>query len=207
MKSVPRPICDSMSAEERLLKLKQLQKKRAEAARENRQELFKEHREKAIGKEKLRQLEEKQERSREELEKIRALERGEDYQRRKAWDYTIEENEKWDAKLERRAQNRENAGFKNYSQMAEQAYNKEISQITVDKDRYKLQKAKDGHGTSGVDFHNKPSKEAVDTLVSTLKTGDSRRMKKKSKEEEDTDSYSEYIYAMCIKALRCLRQY
>lgn len=178
-----------MNSEERLQKLKLLQKRKAEASKQNRQELFKEHREQAVGRSKLRQLDKQQERAMEELEKLDTEEKGENYARKKAWDYTVEDNEKWDAKLAMRAANKKNAGFKNYSQMAEQSYNKEISQIEViGLDEYKKQKEK----SDGVDFNNKPSKSAIDALIGTLKSGDARRMKKK-KDNDDTMSYSEYL--------------
>jgi pre-mRNA-splicing factor SYF2 len=178
-----------MSAQERLQKLKQLQKKKAEGTKQNRQELFKEHRQQSIGKQ-LEQLRKRQEKAQEELDRLESKEQGEDSHRKKVWDYTIEDNEKWDAKQELRKSNKKNAGFKNYSQMAEQSYNKEIGMLEVDKEKYKEHKDKE------LDSH-RPSKEAIDTLVDQLTSGDSRRMKRKKRDE--VDSYSEYLFVLLIQ--------
>jgi pre-mRNA-splicing factor SYF2 len=182
-----------MSAQDRLEKLKQLQKRKAEGSRQNRQELFKEHRQQSIGKQ-LEQLRKRQEKAQEELDSLESKEQGEDSHRKKVWDYTIEDNEKWDAKQEMRKSNKKNAGFKNYSQMAEQSYKKEIGMLEVDKEKYK------GHKDKEQDNH-RPSREAIDTLVDQLTTSDSRRMKRKKR--DDVDSYSEYLFVLLIR----LRQF
>lgn len=173
-----------MNAKERIQKLQQLKRRKAEGVKLNREELFKEHRHQAIGEAKLRQLGKRQENALEELEKLESEERGEDHERKKAWDYTLEDHEKWDEKVEMRRNNKKNSGFQNYTQMAEQSYKKEVALMPVDKDSYKKQKEKNGD----VDFANKPTKAAVDALVESLTTGDKRRMRKK-RDNDETEGY------------------
>src|SRR5271156_3013781 len=45
------------------------------------------------------------------LSKQDAEEAGDDFERKKAWDWTMEESEKWDRRLAQKAQNRDQAGF------------------------------------------------------------------------------------------------
>ncbi|CDR44605.1 CYFA0S15e00496g1_1 [Cyberlindnera fabianii] len=194
----------SPTAVERLAKLKQLQKRKTEAAKLNRQELFREHKLQSIGDSKLRNLESKQERALEELEKIETEEKGESWERKKVWDYSIEDNEKWEEKQALKNANKSNAGFSNYTQLAEQSYKKEISQIEVDKEAYKKEKEKlnkkkenddnddnndnNDDDDDNNDFSHKPSKNAVNKLLSTMKGGDARRMQRR-KNYDDTDNY------------------
>ena len=45
------------------------------------------------------------------LAKQDAEEQGDDYERKRAWDWTIEESLKWDERTRQKAQNKDKAGF------------------------------------------------------------------------------------------------
>lgn len=188
----------SSTMEERLQKLKQLQKKKAEASKQNREELFKEYRTKKIGENKLRSLEEKQSRAMDELERLESKEKGEDWDRKKAWDYSIEDHEKWDKKLEDKQANIGNAGHVNYSQLAEQSYKKHVKDSVPLKEEYLKQKATtaksadtESDAGDGVDYNNRPSKESIDRLVSGIKSSDARKARRRN-DYSSTDNYSKY---------------
>lgn len=183
----------------KLSKLQELRKRKKESEKQNREELFKEHKRQAIGETKLRAMALKQEKAVEELEKLEASERGEDWDRKKAWDYTIQEYEDWDKKQEQKSKNIKNGGFTNYSQLAEQSYKKEVGELKINKEEYLKaretsgrEKGKQSEGNEEVlDYSNKPAKEAVDRLVGILKESDSRKMKRR-KDYDTTHSYSKY---------------
>ncbi|CCH41586.1 hypothetical protein BN7_1127 [Wickerhamomyces ciferrii] len=191
---------------ERLQKLQQLKKRKHESEKKNRDELFKEHREQSLEKGKLNSIKQKQEKAMEELEKIETKESGEDWERKKGWDYSIEDHEKWDKKQQLKNGNIRNGGFSNYSQLAEQSYTKEINNLDINKEEYLKQKEKlkqksiksdedDEDSNSDtidqVDFTNKPSKEAIDRLVGNLKESDTRKLRRR-KDYGTTDTYSKY---------------
>lgn len=194
---------------ERLQKLEQLKKRKNEAEKKNREELFKEHKKQSIGEGKLRSMELKQKKAVEELERIESTESGEDWNRKKGWDYSIEDNEKWDKKQELKNQNKSNGGFINYAQLAEQSYKKELSNLDINKEEYLKQKEKlkqnkirskdnsdeseEEDDSEEVDYNNKPTKAAVDRLVSSLKGSDARKLRRR-KDYEETDTFSKYIF-------------
>ncbi|KAK0835348.1 Pre-mRNA-splicing factor SYF2, partial [Friedmanniomyces endolithicus] len=52
------------------------------------------------------------------LLKAEVEESGEDFERKRAWDWTIEESERWDAKMAEKARGREGVAFQDYSREA-----------------------------------------------------------------------------------------
>ncbi|KAF2858027.1 SYF2-domain-containing protein [Piedraia hortae CBS 480.64] len=60
--------------------------------------------------------------------------RGEDFERKRAWDWTIEESERWDKRLAKKAKNRENnLAFRDYADEANKIYKRQVGQMTRDK--------------------------------------------------------------------------
>ena len=51
------------------------------------------------------------------------------FERKRAWDYTIEESEKWDERVERKKQARENNMFQDYSAEAGKNYDRQIREL------------------------------------------------------------------------------
>lgn len=133
---------------------------------------------------------------------------GEDFERKRAWDWTIDESEKWDKRMSKKARNRENVYFQDHHQEANKVYKRQVREMKADVESYQrakedaMQKAvetgnleiveredgelmavdKDGNSYSTADdmgFVEKPDKAAVDRLVNDLKKAEEVRMKKR----------------------------
>lgn len=51
------------------------------------------------------------------------------FERKRAWDYTIEESERWDERMEKKARNRDNVAFQDYSSEAGKTYERQIRDL------------------------------------------------------------------------------
>ncbi|KAF1822439.1 SYF2-domain-containing protein [Dissoconium aciculare CBS 342.82] len=54
---------------------------------------------------------------------------GEDFERKRAWDWTIEESERWDARKAEKANNRDKNAFADWSQEAEKIYSRQVGSL------------------------------------------------------------------------------
>ncbi|KAK7207944.1 SYF2 splicing factor-domain-containing protein, partial [Myxozyma melibiosi] len=175
---------------------------------ENKQELFAEYRRQKIDPAAVARLERKKADAELELSKIEASEQGEDFERKRAWDWTIEETEKWNERMERKKQAKQNSVLADFSLAADRAYQRELRDLQPDKEAYLRQKTKsieksgqivegengkliavDGDrfdSAHSLDFtSNKPPKEAVDRLVNSIKKADQQRMRKAPKTADE----------------------
>ncbi|KXL46282.1 hypothetical protein M433DRAFT_65788 [Acidomyces richmondensis BFW] len=66
------------------------------------------------------------------LLKAEVEESGEDFERKRAWDWTIEESERWDRKMAKKDRNRENVFFQDYSKEAGKVYKRQLNQMKKD---------------------------------------------------------------------------
>ena len=142
---------------------------------------------------------------------------GEDFERKRAWDWTIEESEKWDKRMEKKGKHREDVAFQDYTQDARKIYKRQLREIKPDMERYEKEKAAaiqkaalsgglevvetedgelvavDKNGTfyttaDTTDFiENKPEKAAVDRLVNDLKKAEETRLKKRKDRNRGDD--------------------
>ncbi|KAL1303984.1 hypothetical protein AAFC00_000429 [Neodothiora populina] len=143
----------------------------------------------------------------EKLLKADTEDAGEDYERKRAWDWTIDESEKWDRKLSKKARNKANNAFQDYSGEANKVYKRQLKEMKPDRENYEKEKrnlieratasgglevvetedgeliAVDRDGTfystaDSTDFvSQKPSKEAVDKLVGEIRKQEEVRNK------------------------------
>jgi pre-mRNA-splicing factor SYF2 len=51
------------------------------------------------------------------------------FERKRAWDYTVEESERWDERMEKKARNRDNVAFQDYSSEAGKIYERQMKQL------------------------------------------------------------------------------
>lgn len=51
------------------------------------------------------------------------------FERKRAWDYTIEESERWDERMEKKARNRDNVAFQDYSSEAGKIYERQMREL------------------------------------------------------------------------------
>jgi len=98
-------------------KFKALRSKLAASTKANHAEVIVEHKRMKIDPVSLSKLEHKKADAELKLSKQDAEEAGDDFDRKRAWDWTMEESEKWDRRLARKAQNRDQAGFAGMNEM------------------------------------------------------------------------------------------
>ncbi|KAI4121947.1 MAG: hypothetical protein LQ347_006688 [Umbilicaria vellea] len=134
---------------------------------------------------------------------------GEDFERKRAWDWTIEESEKWDKRMEKKERHREDVAFQDYRQDSRKVYKRQLREMKPDVEAYENRKmeavqkaaqsgaleivetddgelvAVDKNGTfystaDSTDFvENKPDRAAVDRLVTDLRKAEESRLRKR----------------------------
>ncbi|CAF9942360.1 MAG: pre-mRNA-splicing factor syf2 [Alectoria fallacina] len=134
---------------------------------------------------------------------------GEDFERKRAWDWTVDESEKWDKRMEKKEKHREDVAFQDYTQDARKIYKRQLRELKPDMEGYEKEKAAavqkaalnggleiieteggelvavDTNGTfystaDSTDFiENKPEKAAVDRLVNDLRMAEEVRLRKR----------------------------
>ncbi|KAJ1309944.1 hypothetical protein OPQ81_006703 [Rhizoctonia solani] len=206
-----------MTMEERAAKMEALRAKLRESSAANRKDLIAEHNKAKFSAKEAARLE-KQRRLAETLrESMDAEERGEDLERKKNWEYSIEENDEWE-KRKARKERRADFQFHDDAHAARRKYKKDLDLIKPDLAAYQAQKeAAMGQGSAIQTFSsgsssnavtasenlyrdantllygdNKPSEEAIDRVVSKLNHDIDKRSKfsrKRNNEEEGDITY------------------
>lgn len=155
----------------------------------------------------LSSLNRKRDVAQEKLLKADTEDAGDDYERKRAWDWTVEESERWDKRLDKRRRNKDGNAFQDFTDHANKVYKRQIKQMKPNTESYERDKmalveraaasggleivetedgeliAVDRDGTfystaESTDFiQNKPSKEAVDKLVGEIRKAEEVRMK------------------------------
>lgn len=133
------PAAQSMSMEERTDKLNALRLKMRQSAQANRADLISESQQlKTKARDAVRL--DKQRRLHETLRlKADADERGEDAERAKNWEYTIEENDEWEKRLKRK-KTRADFEFHDDAHAARRKYKKDLDHLKPDLAAYNAQK-------------------------------------------------------------------
>ncbi|PBP22907.1 SYF2 splicing factor [Diplocarpon rosae] len=134
---------------------------------------------------------------------------GADFERKRAWDWTIEESERWDKRIKKKDAHRDDQAFQDYRQDSRKVYKRQIRDLKPDMGDYEKQKMaaveraaasggleivetedgelvavdKDGTFYSTADstgfIEHKPPKDAVDRLVKDLQQAEEVRLKKR----------------------------
>ncbi|KAL7276415.1 Pre-mRNA-splicing factor SYF2 [Rhizina undulata] len=197
-------------AAERAERWKQLQRRAKKSLETNRKEVYAERRRQAIDPSETSRIERKKAEAEFKLAKAEAEDEGEDFERKRAWDWTIEESERWDKRMEKKKRHVEDVAFQDYRQTARKIYKKSLRELKPDLESYATEKSKllqsgtlmetedgeiiavdeDGQFYANADslgfVENKPKKENVDKLVGDLRKAEESRMKKrKGRDEED----------------------
>ena len=148
---------------------------------------------------------------------------GEDFERKRAWDWTIEESERWDKRLKKKSAHRDDQAFQDYRQDARKIYKRQIGNLNPNMENYEKEKMaaveraaasggleivetddgelvavdKDGTFYSTADstgfVEHKPPKDAVDRLVKDLQQAEDARLKKR-KERMNRDDDGDVTY-------------
>ncbi|KAI4738455.1 SYF2-domain-containing protein [Aureobasidium sp. EXF-12298] len=157
----------------------------------------------------LASLSRRKERATEKLLHAQTLEDGEDWDRKRAWDWTAEESAAWDKKQAKKKAHRDNVAFQDFGQDANKIYKRQVKDMAPDVTNYEAEKMaaveraaqsggleivetedgeliavdKDGSFYStkdSTDFvGNKPAKEKIDKLVGEIQKAEEVRLKKR----------------------------
>ncbi|RDL37415.1 SYF2-domain-containing protein [Venustampulla echinocandica] len=142
---------------------------------------------------------------------------GEDFERKRAWDWTIDESEKWDKRLKKKDAHRDDQAFQDYRQDSRKVYKRQLRNLKPDMDNYEKEKMKavekaaasggleivetddgelvavdkDGTFYSTADstgfVEHKPPKDAIDRLVKDLQQAEEARLKKRRERMGQSD--------------------
>ncbi|KAF7590436.1 hypothetical protein BBP40_002840 [Aspergillus hancockii] len=148
---------------------------------------------------------------------------GEDFERKRAWDWTIDESEKWDKRVDKKQRHRDNVAFQDYTQDARKTYKRQLREMQPDLEAYErdklaaIEKAaangdleivetndgemiavdKNGSFYSTADTvgftDNKPDRAAVDKLVADMRKAEDARLKKR-RERRGGDDDADVTY-------------
>ncbi|KAI9808504.1 MAG: pre-mRNA-splicing factor syf2 [Pycnora praestabilis] len=196
-------------AHERQEKFKALQARSKQSAKHNHKEAAAESQRLATDPNLLSSLSRKQAFASHNLLKADTAASGEDFERKRAWDWTIEESEKWDKRMGKKEKHRDDVAFQDYRQDSRKVYKRQLREMKPDMDGYEKEKMKavqkaamsgglevletddgelvavDRNGTfystaDSTDFiENKPERAAVDKLVTDLRKAEEQRLKKR----------------------------
>ncbi|KFH49061.1 Pre-mRNA-splicing factor-like protein [Hapsidospora chrysogenum ATCC 11550] len=196
-------------ASDRMARFKALQARAKNSSETNVKEATLESQRLASDPSELKALQRKRDIASHKLLKAEVEESGGDFERKRAWDWTIEESEKWDKRMRKKEAHRDNNAFRDYHQEGNKVYKRQLRNIDPDLERYEkdkmalIEKAaasggldivetesgeliavdKDGSFYSTADStsfaQNKPDKAAVDRLVKDLQRADEQRLKKR----------------------------
>ncbi|KAB8239494.1 pre-mRNA-splicing factor SYF2 [Aspergillus alliaceus] len=148
---------------------------------------------------------------------------GEDFERKRAWDWTVDESEKWDKRMDKKQRHRDNVAFQDYTQDARKVYKKQLREMKPDLEAYERDKlaaiekaaangdleivetndgemiAVDKNGTfystaDTIGFtENKPDRAAVDRLVGDLRKAEEAQLKRRRERRGDEEGDVTYI--------------
>lgn len=196
-------------AKERLERFKALQDRAKAGQQKNLKEAAIESHRLATDSNLLSSLNRKSAIASQKLMKAEAEEAGEDFERKRAWDWTIDESERWDKRLKKKDAHRDNQAFQDYRQDSRKVYKRQIRDLKPDMDEYEKEKMKavekaaasggleivetddgelvavdkDGTFYSTADstgfVEHKPPKEAVDRMVKDLQQAEEARLRKR----------------------------
>jgi len=196
-------------AKERLERFKALQARAKTGAQKNLKEATLESQRLATDPNLLTSLNRKSAVASHNLMKADAEAAGEDFERKRAWDWTIDESERWDKRLKKKEAHRDDQAFQDYRQDSRKVYKRQIGSLKPDMEGYEKNKMKavekaaasggleivetddgelvavdkDGTFYSTADstgfVEHKPPKDAVDRLVKDLSQAEEARLKKR----------------------------
>ncbi|KAF2086361.1 pre-mRNA-splicing factor syf2 [Saccharata proteae CBS 121410] len=192
---------------DRLERMKKLRERAAEGRKANLAAAKAEAHKSSVDPDLMYRLNRKKNIAEDKLEKLDAEAKGEDYERKRAWDYTVEESERWDKRMDKKQRHRQDVAFQDYSQNARKVYKRQLRGLQPDMAGYEKSKReavdkaaqsggldivetedgeliaidKDGSFYSTADstdfVHHKADKESIDRLVKEIQAAEDARLK------------------------------
>jgi pre-mRNA-splicing factor SYF2 len=196
-------------AAERLAKYKALQARRSQAGKENLKQSAAEQARLASDPNALTAINRKRDIAAHKLLKADTEAAGEDFERKRAWDWTVDESEKWDRRVDKKARHKDEVSFQDYRKEANKVYKRQMRQMNVDVAAYEAGKQamldtavasggleivetetgeliavdRDGSFYSTAEstsfVESKPDRAAVDRLVDDIRKAEEARLKKR----------------------------
>ncbi|KAK4157142.1 SYF2 splicing factor-domain-containing protein [Chaetomidium leptoderma] len=131
----------AISAQDRLARFRALQARAKASSDQNLKEATKETQRLATDPTQLTALNRKHAIVSHKLLKADTEEAGEDFERKRAWDWTVEESERWDKRVRKRDAHRDDTAFKDYARESEKAYKRQLRNMgNPDLERYTREK-------------------------------------------------------------------
>ncbi|WWD16358.1 hypothetical protein CI109_100784 [Kwoniella shandongensis] len=124
---------------ERMAKLKDLRARMNQTTAQNRRDLISDHQKSKVTAKEIQRLEKQKKLAQTLRLKAEAEENGEDLERKKNWEWSIEDNERWEKKLEEQKV-KEDTHFHNAEDAAHKLYNRNIRSTKADLIAYERQK-------------------------------------------------------------------
>ncbi|KAK8049316.1 SYF2 splicing factor [Apiospora phragmitis] len=218
------PEATSNKAQDRMARFRALQARAKQSSSHNLAEATKESQRLASDPSALTAIHRKRDVAAHKLLKAETEEAGDDFERKRAWDWTAEESERWDKRVKKRAAARDNNAFQDYRGESNKVYKRQLQNLAPDMERYErdkmaaIEKAaasggldivetedgeliavdKDGSFYSTADstnfINNKPEKAAVDRLVNDLKKAEENRLKKRKERMAENGDDGDVTY-------------
>ncbi len=200
-------------AQDRMARFKALQARAKNSSATNMKEVTRESQRLAEDPAQLTALRRRHDIAAHKLLKAETEDAGEDFERKRAWDWTVDESEKWDRRLKKKAAHRDNNAFQDYQAESNKVYKRQLKNLDVDLDAYTKQKLaaiekaaaagsleivetedgemiavdKDGSFYATADStsfaQNKPDKAAVDRLVADINRAEAQSLKKRKERQ------------------------
>ncbi|KAK4032554.1 SYF2 splicing factor-domain-containing protein [Parachaetomium inaequale] len=131
------PAAATTSAQDRLARFRALQARAKASSDQNLKEATKESQRLATDPTQLTALNRKHAIASHKLLKADVEEAGEDFERKRAWDWTVEESERWDKRVRKRDAHRDDTAFRDYARESEKAYKRQLRNMgNPDLERY-----------------------------------------------------------------------
>ncbi|RYP71237.1 hypothetical protein DL771_004929 [Monosporascus sp. 5C6A] len=166
-------------AKERMARFRALQARAKTSSDQNLQEAAKESQRLATDPTALTALHRRRDIAAHKLLKAETEEGGEDFERKRAWDWTAEESERWDRRLRKKAAHRDNNAFQDYRAEGVKVYKRQVRDMAApDLERYardKMAAIERAAASGGLDIVETEDGElvAVDRDGSFYSTADS----------------------------------
>jgi pre-mRNA-splicing factor SYF2 len=214
----PAPAPAPSKSEERLARFKALQARQAASQKENLKASQQEAARAATDPSRQTALNRAHASASQQLLKAETEADGEDFERKRAWDWTAEEAERWEARTARKERHRERNAFEDHASDARRKYKRQVRGIEIDLEGYERRKMeaveravakggleiveteegeliavdRDGAFYSTADVleegARKPDKEKIDRLVKELERAEELRQKKKREKMNQEDA-------------------
>lgn len=199
----------SSKASDRLARFKALQARGKDSSKTNLDEVRLERNRLAADPSQLKTLQRKRDIASHKLLKSEVEDSGGDFERKRAWDWTVDESEKWDKRVKKKDAARDNNAFADFHQESNKIYKRQLRNIDMNLEQYEkdkmalIEKAAASGGMDLVETEtgeiiavdkngdwystanstsfatNKPDKAAIDRLVNDCQRAEDARMKKR----------------------------